>query len=314
MKTVRVTSPRDIITAIPALVGFVPTESLVLVLVHDNTVLVTARLDLDGIEEGWYDAIAPMLNHVYANVDANASRIGILSVVFTEGDPDRPRPWKDVLRFAGHPIMDDLWVRGALAGSYICQESCCPFPNPVGEVSDIELVTGEVVVRQTREERAACVAYVGPLDAPDLPPVIRPDSVVEVLTMVVKGEREWNPRLEAVLTFCLRIDVDGPHRRDRILAGLAVADVTVPEAFIVSMAQHTEDTGVLGALGALAYLRGDGALAWMLVERAQDNNMAGLISTAMSQGTPPHLFRDLLVETLPEVTALAGNAEWRASI
>ncbi len=134
--TIRVASPGDLLDAMPYLLGFHPSESMVVIGFADvqasvRQVTVTARLDLgpDGVDD---DALRSM-----AQALGRSSSVAVAAVLLTDrlsGDPRRSSWLRDALAAlvgeldrAGLRLLDALAATSSRWWSMCCdRRDCCP--------------------------------------------------------------------------------------------------------------------------------------------------------------------------------------------
>lgn len=123
---IRLSNPGDLLSLVPYLLGFHPTDSLVTVGLRDERVAVTLRLDLPPA--GAAAATADATDQVVAALRGQ-SLTGV--VVAGYGDDDRVAPAAEVLHQAlaanGLPVVDRLRAADGRYWSYLCSDpACCP--------------------------------------------------------------------------------------------------------------------------------------------------------------------------------------------
>jgi hypothetical protein len=327
----RLSSPEQVLAAVPYLLGFMPSRSLVVLSLRDKQVGLTMRLDLD--------TPPPELRRVVVNrLHADRATTAIL-IVFDPDDSGGPgsrpgsrfaRPLIRTLRREGLAVKDAMGVRKGRFWSYLCNEpTCCP-PNgralPVAGEPDHSLVASTFVAMGTaplssREELSASVHAASPERQTELAPAFERALAAPAAYPL---QRWW----EAVLRY-----TEAPPRRplpDTEIAHLIVSlgEVTVRDE-IVSWTAGDEITGVLAVLRELApcapapfdaqvlaslawaaFSFGDGALAAVALERAlsvdPEHNLARLLGVALESGVTPQQLRAISTELsagvrLPEV-------------
>ncbi len=318
----RLSSPEQVLAAVPYLLGFTPTHSLVVLSLRGKQIGLTMRLDLD--------TPPPELRRVVVNrLHADGATTAVL-IVFDPDDGGGPgakpgsrlaRPLIRALRREGVGVKDALVVASGRFWSYLCDEPrCCP-PNgraiPVAGAPDHSLVASSFVAMGTAPlaSREALSASVGP----------SPERQAELAPAFERAlgapaayplERWWE---------VVRRYTDGPARPGRTLPDSEIAqlvvslrDVIVRDE-IVSWTAGTEIAGVLAVLRELAPLApppfdvqvlaslawaalsfGDGALAAVALERAHDadpeHNLARLLGVALESGVTPQQLRSISTE------------------
>ncbi|ADD45031.1 DUF4192 domain-containing protein [Stackebrandtia nassauensis] len=158
---ITLSSPADLVAAIPHLVGYRPTDSAVLVGLDEGHIKVTLRADLP-LASGCFDVFADVITTMRRN-DATA----VVLVGF--GEAARVTPVVDHLlpRLHGADIevLDAIRVTGGTFWSYVCPEpTCCPPEGkPVPRDSRIEAAfVGEGMV--AAPDRNAVAAQIDPVD------------------------------------------------------------------------------------------------------------------------------------------------------
>lgn len=163
-----ITSPADLITAVPYLLGFHPTDSLVLVGLTGTTVAVASRTDLPSPAEAvdWADEVMPQQLRMLQHADVTAA------IVIGYGPATRVTPVLDTvaprLRTAGIDVSDKLRVTGRRYFSYLCQNpSCCPIDGLPFDPDRSDLAMRAIVAGHTTlPDRQALVASIAPIDGP----------------------------------------------------------------------------------------------------------------------------------------------------
>jgi hypothetical protein len=121
-RTLRLSTPEDLIEAVPFLLGFHPIDSLVLVGLNDSRVEVTARLDLA-------DAQPSSLMQVLEAVALRARCPKAITIVY--GEPAAATRLQASLELAAESaaveLVDCLYVAGGRWRSVLCGNlDCCP--------------------------------------------------------------------------------------------------------------------------------------------------------------------------------------------
>jgi hypothetical protein len=136
--TMRISGPPDVLQAVPYLLGFHPTNSLVLLGLADRELVVTARVDLPELAEP--RALSRLIDAL-----ARGGARDLLAVVYGDGGPmpdiSRGRngpgwqlPWAGLVpaleeecERCGCELGEALYVAGGRWWSYLCDgDGCCP--------------------------------------------------------------------------------------------------------------------------------------------------------------------------------------------
>ena len=328
--TLRLSSPAELIAAVPHLLGFTPQASLVLVAVgpQEGRVLFTFRYDLPDPPDP--TEAATIVEHA----------IGVLSrqqvtvaVVIGYGPGPLVTPIADAVcqaaPGAGVALHDVLRVHEGRFWSYICRDpSCCPAEGvPVGADDPVARALA-AVGPPVLPDRAALAATLAPVTGPDAEAMAR--STRRALRDAVRLAETEGPRaldragLSAVQAAVAACRNGRPVSRSRnawlsvLLTRLPVRDdawARMDPAHrdahsrlwtgLVRRAQPGYVAAPASLLAFTAWQSGNGALANIAVDRALADtpgySMAGLIRQAVEAGLPPAAAR--LPMTPEEVAA-----------
>lgn len=339
----RISDPGEVAAAVPHLLGFHPAESLVLITLTgpDGAVGLTLRADLPPVRHAAWLA-ADVARHV-----RTAKASSVLAVVVSEADdvglpvaelPHRELLHQVVLALSAADVLvrDAILVRRGRWWSYDCPYPCCspgagtPLPAGVTELAAASVATGQVVARD-REDLAARIAPSGTRSVAAMAATCRDAVAVFTDRLLTEGARameaeSWGAIREAVGR-CTpgspagdRLSDDEVARilcglrdhslRDRAL-GLAISDDADAAENLWSectrRAPAPLDAPPATLLAVSAWLRGDGAMANVALERALAGDpgyrLAGLLAAALAECVTPAEIRALVaaaVEALPE--------------
>ena len=321
----RLSTPEQVLAAVPYLLGFTPARSLVVLSLRGKQVGLTMRLDLDTPP-------SELRTIVLNRLRADGATTTVL-ILFDPDDgpkaggrpPSRPgsglaRPLIRALRREGVAVKDALVVQKGRFWSYLCTEpACCPArgrPMPVPGQPDHTLVASTFVAMGTaplasREELSACIEAAPPERQAALAPAFA-RAVAEPAAYPL--QRWW----ETVLRY-----TDAPPRRalpDSEIAHLVVGlgDVAVRDE-VISWTAGAEITGVrevlrvlapdapppfdvqvLASLAWAALSLGEGALAAVALERAHTidpgHGLANLLGAALESGVTPQQLRAIATD------------------
>jgi hypothetical protein len=333
--TVRLSDPGDVAAALPHLIGFTPRESLVAVSLRGAPGLrlgLTARVDLPPPAHR-----QPVLDGVVRSLLTDRPDAVMLMVVSEDDDaggpvpelPHRPLVHEAVLAFdrAGLAVGEVLLVRRDRWWSYDCSRECCdpgcgtPLPDGTSPLAAATALTGRVV----EADRAALVRRLAPIGF--LAAAGMAQACDEVGDELARRTAElgwdavedegWTAVLAAVddarpgsvqglpdrqvarLAWALR----GVDVRDRAL-GLALGrSAAAAEGVWTELTRRAPsplDTAPATLLAVTAWVRGDGALANVALERALASeptySFAVLLRSALDACLPPAEIRRLIRE------------------
>jgi hypothetical protein len=322
------TSPHDLLAAIPFLIGYRPQNSLVMVSLKDDEVGMAMRVDLPHeIAAESYDLLA---SH-FVRESADAAFI----VAYADQSTDDPESalinTSAALMRAGIDIKESLIVRNNRFRSMLCSDPiCCPVEgNEVPDLDSSRIAAEHVIAGHPM-------------------PFESVDGLVQSIAAVSSSfDNGW---FEEVQQFWVSsdteeindvqrdgatavIDLAGEYRegrgaQDRELTARVIGRLSDIQVRDFALGSHTEDSadfywqmwrdllriaprGFVAPLAclfaALAYERGEGALAHKALDRALNDDdqysLALLLRRVFTAGWPPHSFTAMRGELHPKVVA-----------
>lgn len=310
--------PGVLIAAIPAVLGFVPERSLVLVTAADGEMGAVMRADLS-------DEVGGSLGHLAELAAASGAQIAIAVIVDAEGAACRmcAEEYRDLshelavelaecnVELSAAHVVDKV----AASGRWYCADGCGssgvvedPAASPIAAAAVLD---GRRLYTR-RSELVAVVAAVDPDRRAALAEVIeqsggldpeRPDSHVRSDIEHALGCAEQvgggHPLADDQLAR-LALALTDPRVRDTLYA-LAVGDHAGPaESLWADLARRLPAPWRVDALVLLAfsaYARGDGPLAGISLDAAlrcaPSHRMAGMLDHALQSGMRPEKIREL---------------------
>jgi hypothetical protein len=311
--------PGELVAAIPGLLRFAPTDSIVLITYSGGRTLgleAVLRMDLPAPEH--VDDVIGQLGTVVANHEATMVEL----VVFGGGNTDPPGvPHHDLVEGltesfdrAGVTVAHAIWTAAATAGA---PWRCYRDPECAGVVRDptgsplVAAVNGPgAVTFASREELAAQLAP----DPPDrlarrlalfaALPAVDAGREISFLRTMVDGIGSGEPEPDDATVVRIAHALSCPDVREACLAMALTARARPAERMwtVLTRAVPGQAVAVPAALLAVcAYLRGEGALAGVAVDIAlaadPDHPLSHTMREVMDHGIPPHRFRSMLAES-----------------
>ena len=312
--------PGVLIAALPAVLGFVPEKSLVLVTVDRGEMGCVMRVDLS-------DELPHSLAHI-ADVAAAAKPDSAIAVVVDEGGATC-RMCNDEYRELAHGLTTALAGRGiellaahvvdrvAAGGRWHCADGC----GNAGTVEDPSAsplaVAAVLDGRRLYARRAELQAVIEVTD------LDRTEALADVIgacgpAAVERPDAAARADVEAAIAAAGRV-ARGDGLSDDELARLAWAltDLRVRDTlYALAVGENADDAEELWAVSSRtlpepwrvealvllafsAYARGDGPLAGVSLEAAlradPTHRMAGMLDTALQSGLRPEKIRDLAI-------------------
>ena len=349
----RVRSPGEIALVVPQVLGFVPSESLVVISLREprGRMGLVQRWDLphaDWSTPDWW--VQETIGRAVAD-----EATGILLVVFTERpDDDGELPLMDVVdqlgrraTEAGLAVGDAVLVRDSRWWSYVCAApECCPLEGtPLAASADAASVTliaaeralsGRAVLR-SREELEASIAAELPLGEELAREALAAAWVEQVVARAedpLACRRALLERWQRAIAACADPRVvlqdedawalvasvrDGPTR-DALLSD-ALERPRELQAVLERLCRRSVppfDADLCTLLAWTAYLTGGGALTSIALERALRDNPeqsgANSLLACLGGGVHPEELRSMLVASLAaSESSSVGRAGRRAA-
>jgi len=320
-RSVRITGPGAVVAAVPSLCGFVPQESLVAICLQGprRRIGLTLRVDLPAVRDDVVGVaeLAARLEH--------EQPAAVVLVVCTDAAGDRPhQELLDRLCDALDDVhvLDRLLLRSGRWRSYDCDDlTCCPADGqPVPEPAAALVAEAAYGGRAVLPDRAALAASFAPpawLAARVAEQQL--DEAMEQWLLSVADQGLDAARRDAVaavrdaLAFEVRAE---PAEAASLVAGLqdvvvrdevatlALDDTEALLSLLLALARQSVapyDVPVCTLVALVAWVRGDGALANVALDRALAGDpaysMALLLRTGLDGQLPPKAVREWLEQT-----------------
>lgn len=191
MTTLKVSSPAELISAVPYLIGFHPADSLTVVAMRAHQIVFAVRIDLPELGAPDEQARAAVLH--LASVVAQQEVQAVTLIGYGEAARVTPAVLRisDAFRRIGLVILDELRVEGGRYWSYLCTDaSCCPVEgrrcDPAASVVAAEATFAGAVALPSRQALAAQVA---PVTGADREAMIAAAARAAIRLAALAGER-----------------------------------------------------------------------------------------------------------------------------
>jgi hypothetical protein len=334
-QTIRVTSPADLISVVPYVLGFHPSLSLVVTMIdgEKSTLGGVMRFNLPKDSA---DAVR-LADHLTSVLVRNAvSRVVLLGY----GPGARISPVIDAateaLNRTGIDIRDALRIDEGRFWSYTCTNvTCCPPDGvPVDASSGVPAATAVLAGFVALPDRTALAATLDPPDGPDREQVeVATQAACAHTRTLIDTDHDWYRDGVGQISAALdRVQAGENLDADEIATlGVRLTGIPVRDAAMTFFGRHDDDVHIRcwtevtrrvpsefaaapASLLAFVALRiGDGALARIAVERAlsidPDYSFANLIRTALDYGLPPSAAADMNFAEMAE--AIEASARRR---
>ena len=332
--SIRLTSPAEFAAAVPSLIGFRPSESVVVVYLEADSSHIVCTLRVDVPDD------IPDLAKQLLDVGLRARSLEALIAVYTAIDAtERVLGLVDALDTGGLHVRDALLVHADRFRSYLCtDDSCCtPEGTPIpANMSQIEVEHVAHGHRARAPSRADVTARFAP--RPDLAPSaeeyrhaaglanhplrVRCDTAWKALTTLVAAARhpptgaadvieaESTVRAGMLVLLC---DI---QVRDHLLATVATQDaaarIELADA-MVSLALTAPEgvrRHVAATAAALLAITGHSPVgARELVALADRESLAQLVESSLDLGIHPDDIREVFLEALPEIERRIADSD-----
>jgi hypothetical protein len=322
------TSPHDLLAAIPFLIGYHPEDSLVVVSIKDNAVGMAMRIDYPvDIPEGAYDLLA---SHLQRDSSTGALLVAYVPTGRSDGEVVLTDASAALTRI-GIATDESLLIQGGRYRSVLCQDpSCCPAEgNLIPEIDGSRIAVEHVVAG-----RAMPFANLQALtdSIASLPVAAEQRWIDQVKSFQVSSSVADLSKLQCDGATAV-IDLAGEFASGRIGQDLELtarvigrlSDIQVRDFALGSHDEENVDSyfqmwrhlmriapdgfiaPVASLCAALAYESGDGALAHRALDRALADvngySLALLLRRVFTAGWPPASFAAMRRELHPKVCA-----------
>jgi hypothetical protein len=321
------TSPHDLLAAIPFLIGYHPENSLVLVALKDDSVGMAMRVDMPtDIAPESYDLLASHFQREAADAAL------IVAYVDSQSDPEAVLiNTSAALLRAGISIKESLIVSDGRYRSMLCHDSecCSPLGSPIPDI-DSSRIAAEHVIAGHPMPFANVSGLVQSIAA--LPSAMEESWQSEVRTFWIESDSENLIDLQrdgatAVIDLAGEY-VQGRGAEDRELVARVIGRISDIQVRDYALGSHNEETAdaywqmwrellliaprgfvapIASIFAALAYERGEGALAHKALDRAladdERYSLALLLRRVFTAGWPPQSFSAMRAELHPKVVA-----------
>lgn len=285
MEQVRVHGPAQLCREIPALMGYTPVDSLLVVLLDaKDFVVCVARCDLATADP---EQLRPALY--------TSGAVGAIIVTYTSF----PVYGMLVDLFANFldvhdlDVRDQLWTDGVRGSSYLCDhDTCCPFD--VAPDSLVDMMQG------TNSSNIDQYAYAKSFEFRGIEALLEGDLLLDDLldAMYAPDPRTWLPTHVASLV----VQCTAPNDRDRLIAACANRDEEPQSWLFENTAPYTNDPTTLGVLALLAHWKGDGTLSRALLDRqSHPTSLGQIVGLILDEAMPPRMTREAMKMCADEV-------------
>lgn len=326
------TSPHDLLAAIPFLVGYKPEDSIILISLHEDSIHMAIRVDFPSqISE---PDIALLMKHLQRDNAEQVIAVFYLPPKVSESHSVIQQITKAISQLP-LTLIESIIVKENRWLSLICNDlECCPaLGNPMPDIESSRVAVEQIAQGKPLPFRNAAEL----VDSISSLPV--DENLIELISSIPKIDYETNPLpqqregAEAVIDFISDFTAEGLSRDKRLIALVLIRlqDLQVRDFALGSVTSETLETyfnawrwllrvapagyaaPVANLLAAVAYEKGDGALAHRALDRAEQDNseyaMTKLLREVFSSGWSPSSFAVMRSELHPRIcdAIFSGN-------
>lgn len=329
------TSPHDLLAAIPFLIGYHPTDSLVIVSLKDDCVSMAMRVDYPNAQSGdSIDAFDALVFHLVREGAEGALIVGYVPDSRSDGE-EILGGLSLALSRAEIPVRESLLIAHGRWRSVICGDlQCCP-----SEGNELpEITTSRVAVEQVTDgrpmpfgNREGLADSISALDlASDAEFLSQVDktridedcnqlqlaqragalAVLDLASRFIAGSLGRNPEDDKQLAAHVLGSLCDIQVRDFALGSHDENSIEIYWSmwhYLIRIAPPRYVAPVASLLAALSYEKGEGALAQRCLDRALADDpsysLAALLRRVFSAGWPPESFGAMRKDLHPKVCA-----------
>jgi len=321
------TSPHDLLAAVPFMVGYHPKDSLVVMALKESKVAMAMRVDFPD-SENMASVSATIAGHLTRESADEAIIVGYLPSDDLDTDPLAVA--RSIITLQGIAVKECIVVSGGRFRSNLCADAqCCPPEgNPVPEILDSRVTAEQVAAGNPLpyldlDEMKRSIAAL-PLDK-ELVRIIKSipeiDYSGEDVTSQQRAGANAINEMAIVFSRAQRIE-------DKNLIALVLVRLLDLQVLDYAMGMTTTETSdqlwdmwrwlmrtapvgyvapVAVIFATMSYERGDGALAQRALDRAMVDSpgyqMAKLLRRTFAAGWPPSAFTQMRADLHPKICA-----------
>ncbi len=315
----RVGQPAEFLALIPYLLGFHPTESMVVVFSARGRVLLTARMDLPP------PALAELLAEQVAALGVQHGADEMVLAAYGEHAGDTREVLQRLIQVVAVPVREAVLVSGGRWWSLTCSSTCCPAEgtdyDPSSHPLAAEAVYAGLSVQTSRAELQRQVG--GPEETEE--------TRLEGLAVEVARRTSKLPRSERAVLMAETVrrccaEEQAPDEGDSLLLAVLATDLAVRDVAwamveraeaeehlrvwgrVVAKAPAALALGALGLLGVTAWIAGQGALQNCCAERMRQLDprytLTSLLDDISDRALPPRYWDQMAQGMQQEVSAV----------
>lgn len=328
------TSPHDLLAAVPFLIGYHPTNSLIIVSLKDDAIGMAMRVD--------YPCLEPNNENPYDSLVFHLLREGAEGALVVAYVPDDRSDGEEVLRdielamrHANIPLRESLLIAHGRWRSVLCTDSdCCPAegrvlpeismsrvaveqvaqgrPMPFADIDGLTESIAPLALSLDLDFLASIHSYCIDPDSPEIQSAQRESatSVIDLAARFVDGSIGKDCESDIELIARVIAGVGDIQVRDFALGShdeTSIDSYWAMWRYLVRIAPAGFVAPIAALFASLSYERGEGALAQRVLDRALTDDpsysLAALLRRVFSAGWPPESFAAMRKDLHPKVCA-----------
>lgn len=321
-RRLRLSEPSDLVGIVPYLLGFHPRESVVVILIRDRQVKLTARMDLPPPAD-----VDLVIEQASALADTHDATAMVLAIYSANEAPARIVGAELTAGLAEYVVLDSLYVSATRWWSLMCIDGCCPAEGTPYDLSS-HPVAAEAVYAGLSASADRSVIEAQVLGPPAGEAGRLRELAVQAMLDLEKVDLPHRCRLMAALVESFLDHTTPLDEADGLQLAALAGDVAVRDVAWAMMTRAEADAHVdlwcqvvaitvaplerapLCLLGAAAWILGNGALQNCCVDRVRridpDYSMAKLLADINDRALPPRYWDQLSAQLRSETGVLAG--------
>ena len=318
------TSPLDLLNAVPFLIGFQPKDSIVILSLREEAIDLAMRIDFPhSLDLG-------QLETLVGHLTRNGAEAAIIISYIPESNSDADlilKCFAETIEERSIPVKEALVIVGDRWRSTLCaDERCCPPEgSPLPVLTDSRIAAEQVALGRPIPfpNQEALIESLSPITDECL--VAELISSIEPFDYSIDPSPRQRKGAQAVLDFLYDFEADGTCRDLALISEVLVSlqDLQVRDFALGTFSDEKSDTYFdawkwlmriapatyiappATVFAALCYERGDGAMANRALDRAMSDNpnyaLASLLRQVFSEGMSPSIFKTMRRELHPRV-------------
>jgi hypothetical protein len=318
------TSPHDLLVAVPFLMGFTPEESIIVIGIREGVITIAMRFD---VENNDFHEVVTHLKRWESDCAM------VISYTQQRDRKDLNIEVGELISAQGIVVRESLLVRGNRWKSAICEDlSCCPVDgNEMPDLASSAIAAEQVLLghpmpfasreelhnslrsddslRSMTEELSLAIELVKEIDYHHDPRPFQREGAEAISRLIALAQAGESINDSSLLALVL-VRLKDLQVRDYALGSITeenLESLIDLWRWIVRIAPSRFIAPVATLLAASAYEKGDGVLAQSALDLALENDdqypLAQLLKRVFAAGWPPETFATMRRELHPKISS-----------